>query len=67
MKLLPVSVAYRLIEPGSEWRCHRLWYERSALGDLLGEGFVWGGKDQLYTVLYRLLKHREALSAAADA
>ncbi len=24
-KLLTVSVAYRLIEPGSEWRCHRLW------------------------------------------
>lgn len=39
-KLLTVSVAYRLIEPGSEWRCHRLWYERSAMGDLLDEGFV---------------------------
>jgi transposase len=60
-KLLTVSVAYRLIEPGSEWRCHRLWYERSAMGDLLGEGFVWGGKDQLYSVLDRLLKHRDAL------
>jgi hypothetical protein len=60
-KLLSVSVAYRLIEPGSEWRCHRLWYERSAMGDLLGEGFVWGGKDQLYEVLDRLLKHRDAL------
>ena len=61
VKLLTVSVAYRLIEPGSEWRCHRLWYERSAMGDLLGEGFVWGGKDQLYAVLDRLLKHRDAL------
>jgi transposase len=61
VKLLTVSVAYRLIEPGSEWRCHRLWYERSAMGDLLGEGFVWGGKDQLYSVLDRLLKHRDAL------
>jgi transposase len=60
-KLLTVSVAYRLIEPGSEWRCHRLWYERSAMGDLLGEGFVWGGKDQLYSVLDKLLKHRDAL------
>jgi transposase len=60
-KLLLVSVAYRLIEPGSEWRCHRLWYDRSAMGDLLGEGFVWGGKDQLYGVLDRLLKHRDAL------
>ena len=60
-KSLAVSVAYRLIEPGSEWRCHRLWYERSAMGDLLGEGFVWGGKDQLYGVLDRLLQHRDEL------
>jgi len=58
---LLVSVAYRLIEPGSEWRCHRLWYERTAMGDLLGEGFIWGGKDQLYAVLDRLLAHRDAL------
>jgi hypothetical protein len=60
-KWLAVSVAYRLIEPGSEWRCHRLWYDRSAMGDLLGEGFGWGGKDQLYAVLDRLLPHRDAL------
>jgi hypothetical protein len=60
-KLLNVSVAYRLIAPGSEWRCHRLWYERSAMGDLLGESFGWGGKDQVYEVLDRLLKHRDAL------
>jgi hypothetical protein len=60
-KTLAVSVAYRLIEPGSEWRCHRLWYDRSAMGDLLGEGFAWGGKDQLYAVLDRLLEHRDAL------
>ena len=60
-KTLAVSVAYRLIEPGSEWRCHRLWYERSAMGDLLGEGFIWGGKDQLYGVLDRLLQHRDEL------
>ena len=60
-KLLTVSVAYRLIQPGSEWRCHRLWYERSAMGDLLGEGFRWGGKDQLYEVLDQLLAHRDEL------
>jgi hypothetical protein len=51
VKVLTVSVAYRLIDPGSEWRCHRLWYDRSAMGDLLGEDFQWGGKDQLYSVL----------------
>jgi transposase len=61
VKVLTVSVAYRLIDPGSEWRCHRLWYDRSAMGDLLGEDFQWGGKDQLYSVLDRLLPQRQAL------
>ena len=62
-RLLQVSVAYRLIAPGSEWRCHRQWYDRSAMGDLLGPDFQWGGKDQLYFVLDRLLEHRPALFA----
>ena len=56
-KTLLVSVAYRLIAPGSEWRCWRLWYERTALGDLLGPDFHLGGKDQLYTLLDKLLPH----------
>ena len=60
-RLLQVSTAYRLIAPGSEWRCHRQWYDRSAMGDLLGPNFQWGGKDQLYFVLDRLLEHRPAL------
>lgn len=60
-KTLLVSAAYRLIAPGSEWKCWRLWYERSALGDLLGPDFHLGNKDQLYAVLDRLLPHREAL------
>jgi len=60
-RLLQVSTAYRLIAPGSEWRCHRQWYDQSARGDLLGPDFHWGGKDQLYLVLDRLLEHRPAL------
>lgn len=60
-RLLQVSTAYRLIAPGSEWRCHRQWYDRSAMGDLLGPDFHWGGKDQLYLVLDKLLAHRAAL------
>jgi hypothetical protein len=35
--VLMVLTAYRLIDPGSEWRLHRQWYEQSAMGDLLGE------------------------------
>jgi hypothetical protein len=60
-KTLLVSAAYRLIAPGSEWKCWRLWYERSALGDLLGPDFHLGNKDQLYAVLDRMLPHRDAL------
>jgi hypothetical protein len=30
-------VAYRLLAPGSEWRLHREWFQRSALADLPGE------------------------------
>ena len=66
-RLLQVSVAYRLIAPGSEWRCHRQWYDQSAMGDLLGPDFQWGGKDQLDAVLDRLLEHRPALFAHLQA
>lgn len=31
------------------------------MGDWLGEGFVWSGKDQLYGVWDRLLQHRDEL------
>ncbi len=60
-KTLLVSVTYRLIAPGSEWQCWRLWYERTALGDLLGPDFQLGNKDQLYAVLDKLLPHRNTL------
>ena len=60
-RLLQVATAYRLIDPGSEWRMHRQWYDQSAMGDLLGPEFHWGGKDQVYLVLDRLLEQRTAL------
>lgn len=34
--ILQTLVCYRLIDPGSEWRLHRQWFEQSAMGDLLG-------------------------------
>src|SRR6266545_4036565 len=34
--VLFVLVTYRLLAPGSEWRLHREWFDRSALADLLG-------------------------------
>lgn len=60
-KMLQVSTVYRLVEPGSEWRCHRLWFDQSAMQDLLGPDLVWGGKDLLYELLDQLLEHRDAL------
>ena len=59
--VLMVLTAYRLIDPGSEWRLHRDWYDRSAMGDLLGEGFPVVGKDTLYRCLDKLPEHKEAL------
>ncbi len=51
-------VCYRLIDPGSEWRLHRQWFEDSAMGDLLGEDFALVQKDKLYRCLDRLLPHK---------
>ena len=33
LRVLQTLVAYRLIDPGSEWRLHRHWYDASAMGD----------------------------------
>jgi transposase len=59
--VLLVLAAYRLIEPGSEWRLHRHWFEQSAMGDLLGEDFALVAKDNLYRCLDKLVAHKEAL------
>ena len=59
--VLMVLAAYRLIDPGSEWRLHREWYERSAMADLLDEDGALAAKDTLYRCLDRLLEHKEAL------
>jgi hypothetical protein len=52
---------YRLIDPGSEWRLHRHWYETSAMGDLLGAGFELVEIHKLYACLDHLLEHKRAL------
>ena len=52
---------YRFIEPGSEWRLHRHWYEKSAMADLLGAGFELAEIHKLYQCLDRLMEHKEAL------
>jgi transposase len=59
--VLEVLSCYRLLDPGSEWRLHRIWFDQSAMGDLLGEDFSVAAKDTLYRCLDRLLEHKEAL------
>jgi transposase len=56
-----VLVAYRLLAPGSEWRLHREWFERTALADLLGADFGLAEIHKLYRCHDRLLDHKEAL------
>jgi len=60
-KVLQTSVCYRLLNPGSEWRLHRHWFEQSAMGDLLGGGFELAEIHRLYECLDLLLEHKQAL------
>jgi transposase len=59
--ILQTLVCYRLIDPGSEWRLHRLWFEKSAMGDLLGEDYSLAEKNALYRCLDKVLEHKGAL------
>ena len=59
--ILQTLVCYRLIDPGSEWRLHRQWYEQSAMGDLLGADFGLVEKNALYRCLDKVLAHKRAL------
>jgi transposase len=59
--ILKALSGYRLIDPGSEWRLHRQWYEHSAMGDLLGAGYELAEIHKLYECLDRLLEHKRAL------
>ena len=59
--ILQILVCYRLIDPGSEWRLHRHWFEHSAMGDLLGGDYALVEKNALYRCLDKLLMHKPAL------
>ena len=58
LDILKIQACYRLIDPGSEWRLHRHWYEHSALRDLLGSDRAIAD-DTLYRCLDRLLAHKQ--------
>jgi len=61
--VLRILTIYRLLSPGSEWRLHREWFERTALADLLNVDVRVVQDDTLYRAHDRVLKHREALFA----
>ena len=61
LNVLKTLTCYRLIDPGSEWRLHRQWWDRSAMGDLLGEDAALAESHKLYRCLDKLLEHKEAL------
>ncbi len=61
LKVLKVLVAYRLIDPGSEWKLHRQWFDASAMADLLDSDFALAKKNTLYRCLDRLVEHKDAL------
>jgi transposase len=60
-QVLFILVAYRLLSPGSEWRLYRLWFDRSALADLLGCDARRADIHKLYQCHDRLLEHKQAI------
>ena len=61
VKVLQTLVAYRLIDPGWEWRLHRQWFDASAMADLLEADFALAEKNMLYRCLDRLVEHKDDL------
>jgi transposase len=60
-KVLELLVINRLIDPGSEFRLHRQWFDRTAMDELLGVTFAAAGKDRLYRCLDKILPHKNEM------
>jgi len=60
-QVLQLLVVNRLIDPGSEFRVHRQWFDQSAMDILLNADFAVAEKDRLYRCLDRILEHRQEL------
>jgi hypothetical protein len=59
--VLQTLVTYRLLDPGSEWKLHRQWFESTAMADLLGEDLGLAESHKLYECLDLLLPHKRLL------
>lgn len=62
-RVLQTLVSYRLMDPGSEWRLHREWFDKSAMADLLGADYRMAVDDTLYRCLDHIVEHKGALFA----
>jgi len=60
-QVLELLVVNRLVEPGSEFRVHRHWFDHSAMDVLLEQDFAVAEKDRLYRCLDRVLEHKQDL------
>jgi len=60
-RVLQLLAVNRLIDPGSEFRLHRQWFDQSAMAELLGVDFAAAEKDRLYRCLDRIGDHRPEL------
>ncbi len=60
-QVLELLTVNRLIDPGSEFRVHRQWFDQSAMDVLLGQDFAVAEKDRLYRCLDRVLEHKQDL------
>jgi transposase len=60
-QVLELLAVNRLIDPGSEFRLHRQWFDQSAMDVLLGQDFGVAEKDRLYRCLDRVLEHKQDL------
>jgi hypothetical protein len=60
-QVLQTLALYRLIDPGSEWRLHRHWFDHTAIADLLGGDFSLAEIHRLYACHDRILQHKRAL------
>jgi len=60
-QVLQLLTVNRLIDPGSEFRLHRQWFDQSAMDALLGVDFAVAEKDRLYRCLDRVLEHKQDL------
>jgi transposase len=60
-QVLELLAVNRLIDPGSEFRLHRQWFDQSAMDVLLGQDFAVAEKDRLYRCLDRVVEHKQDL------